>query len=98
MFGVMEEVILVLNNNIGFYKNDKKNGFGKYRWSDGREYIGFWENGKQSGYGKYTIGDQSQLGKWVKGKRVCWLSPVEIEELKKDSRYNIILNYEEECI
>ncbi len=94
----MEEVIQVKTNNIGTYKNDKKNGFGKYRWSDGREYIGSWENGKQSGYGKYSIGDQSQIGKWVKGKRVCWLSSIEIEELKKDLTYVMLFNNEETCI
>ncbi len=92
MSGEMEEATMVTQFNIGAYKNDKKHGFGKYRWADGREYIGFWENGKQHGYGKYIIHGQSQIGVWVKGKRSNWLTQTDIEELAKDSKYKVIFS------
>lgn len=31
---------------------DKKHGFGRYRWADGKIYEGYWKNGKQEGKGK----------------------------------------------
>jgi hypothetical protein len=92
-YGVMEDPISVntSNNNIGGYKNDKKHGFGKYTWADGRQYIGYWENGKQHGYGKYILEDSQQIGQWVKGKRVTWLSEEEIYERKSDAAFARIL-------
>ncbi len=90
MFGVMGEAIMVILFYIGAYKNDKKHGFGKYRWADGREYVGFWENGKQHGYGKYILHGQSQIGVWSKGKRSSWLTQTEIEDIAKDPKYKVI--------
>ncbi len=53
----------------GEYKNDKKDGHGKFTWADGRVYDGEWKNGKQHGIGIYTIPNQkSRKGVW--GKRV----------------------------
>lgn len=45
---------------IGFYKNDKKDGFGIYYWEEpNKVYIGFWKDGKQNGVGKYIVTDKS---------------------------------------
>ena len=78
---------------LGYYYNDKKNGFGKYHWADGRKYIGYWENGKQSGYGNYFMANgTSQLGVWSKGKRTHWLTEKEIEDLKKKEDFMKIIN------
>jgi hypothetical protein len=30
----------------GFFVNDKREGEGWYKWTDGREYRGGWKNGK----------------------------------------------------
>ena len=39
---------------FGFYKNDKKNGFGIYNWENPKKiFVGFWINGKQNGIGKF---------------------------------------------
>ena len=38
----------------GYYKNDKKHGFGVFTWSGSptqRRYEGWWTEGKQDGYG-----------------------------------------------
>ena len=35
----------------GEYKNDEKEGFGVYRYSNGRKYEGTWEAGKMHGEG-----------------------------------------------
>ena len=36
------------------YFKGKKEGFGKYVWSDGKVYVGTWKNGKQHGTGTLT--------------------------------------------
>ena len=69
---------------------DKKHGFGKYRWSDGRQYFGYWENGKQHGFGKYIVNGFVQIGKWIKGKRTQWLIQSEVEELEKETKFKRI--------
>ena len=38
----------------GYYENDKKVGYGKYRYTDGREYKGGWAVGKMHGLGVLT--------------------------------------------
>jgi hypothetical protein len=44
---------------IGFYKNDKKEGFGIYYWDEPcKVYIGFWKDGKQNGVGKYIVSEK----------------------------------------
>ena len=53
---------------------NKKHGFGKYHWADGRIYEGQWLNGKQHGRGKYTHqGGQIKIGIWANGKRTHWV-------------------------
>jgi hypothetical protein len=94
MYGAMEENTMVKYFykyflNLGSYKNDKKHGFGKYKWPDGRQYIGFWENGKQHGYAKYILNNGfAQYGKWASGKRVNWLTNKDIEEMKSNPLYS----------
>ncbi len=54
---------------------DKRHGYGKFKWKDGREYEGEWVKGKQHGIGLYRNAKGSEKkGKWVEGKRVAWLS------------------------
>jgi hypothetical protein len=75
------------------YLNDKKHGFGKYKWADGRRYIGYWQNGKQNGYAKYVMANCStHFGIWTKGKRTSWLSDEQIEKLKSNKDFVKILN------
>lgn len=63
---------------VGFYKQDKKEGFGIYYWEDPNKiYIGFWNNGKQDGVGKYITKDKICYGLWNSGERVRWLKDVE---------------------
>ena len=53
---------------------DKKHGYGKYKWADGRQYEGYWLNGKQHGQGHYILKDGSvKIGEWVNGKRTHWI-------------------------
>ena len=35
----------------GHYVNNVKEGFGKFRWSEGYSFEGFWKDGKQEGSG-----------------------------------------------
>ena len=56
---------------VGFYKNDKKDGFGIYYWeAPNKIYIGFWKNGKQDGIGKYITEDKIIIGLWKDGEKV----------------------------
>ena len=58
---------------IGFYLNDKKEGFGIYYWqSPNKAYIGFWNNGKQHGVGKYMTPSKVRYGMWSKGEKIKW--------------------------
>lgn len=34
---------------VGEYDNDKKNGYGKYKWADGSEYEGFFKDDLKDG-------------------------------------------------
>jgi len=64
----------------------KKEGIGKYYWSDGRMYLGFWENRKQHGLGKYINDEKEEKwGIWINGKRNRWLSNEQIEILEEEN-------------
>jgi hypothetical protein len=75
---------------VGYYVNDKKEGFGIYYWSNpGRAYLGFWVNGRQEGVGKYITPKGSKFGHWDKGERVKWykseseaMNEMKVENLK----------------
>ena len=61
----------------GFYKNDKRNGFGIYIWNLNplNSYVGFFENGFFNGVGikidgdivKYGLWKRQEIDKWFKG-------------------------------
>ena len=63
----------------GFYKDDKKHGFGLYTWSDQKRYAGWWSNGKQHGLGVFISREgRRRLGVWEDGRKLRWLSNEEI--------------------
>ena len=55
---------------FGFYKEDKRNGFGIQCQSDKISYIGFWKNGQKNGFGKYVKGKDIIYGIWKDGSKV----------------------------
>lgn len=56
---------------IGYYKNDKKEGFGVHFWTNpDRMYIGFWKDGKQDGVGKFIKHNKAKYGQWINGERI----------------------------
>ena len=54
---------------IGFYKEDKREGFGIYYWPNNGIFIGLWKEGKQNGVGKYIKDDLVKYGIWKSGKK-----------------------------
>ncbi len=64
----------------GDFKNGKKDGEGNFEWPNGIKYIGSWRQGKQHGIGiLYNPEDgQKRQGEWVQGKRLRWISGVEM--------------------
>jgi hypothetical protein len=54
----------------GYFKNDKRTGFGSVKWSDGSSYIGdFDESEKRSGKGEMRWYDGAvYIGEWKEGK------------------------------
>ena len=56
------------NKYFGFYKNDKREGFGMYYVPENNFFVGFWKNGKQEGYGKLIQNNKIKYGFWIKGK------------------------------
>ncbi len=60
---------------VGYYANDKKEGFGIYYWATpNRVYIGFWKAGKQNGVGKYINPKSTRYGLWSHGEREKWFN------------------------
>jgi len=53
----------------GFYKNDKKDGFGIFKMKGNKIFIGFWKEGKQNGIGKYIKDNNIRYGIWKDGKK-----------------------------
>ena len=54
---------------IGFYVNDKKQGFGMLLIHQ-CYYVGFWKNGKQHGAGKEIKDKKEKYSLWFEGKRL----------------------------
>lgn len=80
----------------GEYKNDKKDGYGIYRWADGRIYEGWWHKGKQYGLGKYINSEGNLMqdlvglkyGLWENGKRAKWFGMPEVSAINSgDTSY-----------
>lgn len=53
----------------GFFKNDKKDGFGICYWPKDKFFIGFFKEGKQNGISKYINGINTKYRKWKNGKK-----------------------------
>lgn len=57
----------------GYFKKDKKEGFGIYMSNDPFKIcIGFWRNGKQQGVGKYFTHKEIKWGLWDNGEHERW--------------------------
>ena len=52
---------------VGYYKNDKRDGFGFYL-NGHKLFIGFWKEGKQNGFGKLVKDNVCKYGYWRDGK------------------------------
>ena len=67
----------------GDYLFDKKEGFGIYKWTDGRMYEGWWVKGKQHGPGTYhdTAKNSVRKGLWENGKRLKWYEEEEAKQV-----------------
>lgn len=52
----------------GQYANDKKEGFGIFKWASGNKYIGHYKNDKREGIGQMVWTDGSfYIGEWKEG-------------------------------
>ena len=59
---------------FGYFKNDKKNGFGIMYWiNSNKAYIGFWKDGKQIGIGKCLIDNKVKYGFFNDNEKVFWI-------------------------
>ena len=60
-----------LKSYIGYFENDKKNGFGIVYWYKEKKcFVGFWEENKQNGIGKFISDNKVRYGKWNDGKKI----------------------------
>ncbi len=60
----------VFSQNTGCVYGNCTDGYGKYVWANGDEYIGNWKNGKQDGEGSYTFSTGSKYtGEFKNGLR-----------------------------
>lgn len=56
------------NQYEGEYKNDKKHGFGVFKWKSGNKYKGGYQDDERHGYGEmYWTDGSSYKGMWHKG-------------------------------
>ena len=63
------------NENIyeGEYKDDKKNGYGEFKWATGNTYKGNYLDDERHGFGTMAWIDGSQYeGEWVRGIQHGW--------------------------
>jgi hypothetical protein len=74
--------------HFGYYKSNKKNGFGIVYWpKENKIFLGFWVDGKQESIGKYILElKQPKYGQWKNGVRAHIIKKEEeaIHLLKKD--------------
>ena len=50
------------------YSNDKKDGFGLFKWVSGNYYLGQFSNDEREGIGEMNWNDGSKyIGEWVQG-------------------------------
>ena len=57
------------NIHEGEYVDDKREGWGRFIWSDGAYYDGNWSNGMRTGQGKYVhASGEVEQGQWVEGE------------------------------
>lgn len=70
---------------IGWYKDDKKHGFGIFNWPENdKAYVGFWKDGKQDGYGMIISRNYVKYGLWENGvKKKSFHALWQIERLIK---------------
>ena len=79
---------------IGFFSNDKKNGFGIYYCKTvNKAFSGFWKNGKRFGFGKYMDSKTKKYGIWDENGKVDLLKNEEeaykVLEKKDLKKYKI---------
>ena len=75
---------------IGYYKDDKRNGFGIFFWSNPfKIYMGFWLNGLQNGLGKVYTSFKEKYCLWEDGKMIKKLS----NKKEYDSKIKKYLSY-----
>ncbi len=60
----------IYSQSTGCIYGNCTDGYGKFKWSIGDEYIGYWKNGKLNGQGTYIFksGDK-YVGEYLDGKR-----------------------------
>ena len=79
------EIIYDNKKYFGYFKNDKKNGFGIMYWmNSNKAFIGFWRDGKQIGIGKCFLNDKIKYGFWNENNKVFYFN---------EEYFNIYLNY-----
>ena len=80
---------------LGYYNNDKRNGFGIFLWNINKVnkgnklnnlnnikgYIGFWNDGNMNGVGLKINDGKIKYGFWKNGKKNGWIE--EKEHIKK---------------
>ena len=82
---------------MGDFKNNVRDGFGKFLFNDGRVYEGMWSDGKQHGEGKLFEADGSvKDGTWNQGtfvnRRKSCLSTLD-RKVVESQMSNILSNY-----
>lgn len=60
---------------IGYWSNDKKEGFGIHIWANpDKFYIGFWKENKYNGFGCIMNSKMIKYGLWENGERIKWFN------------------------
>ena len=81
---------------FGYFKNDKRNGFGIMYWlNSNKAYIGFWKDGKQIGIGKCLIDNKVKYGFFNENGKIIWIKEQNfIPYIKYWNLENIYSKYE----
>ena len=59
-YDIKQEMKYFRDRYIGEWKDGKREGYGKFFYSNGNIYEGYWKNNKKEGYGIFTFQDRTQ--------------------------------------
>ena len=75
---------------MGYFKDDKKDGFGIYCFSEDTFSLNFWKKGKRYGLGKYIKGNNINFSIWEENKKIQNINENDFMKKIKETKKNYL--------